>query len=121
MADSEKPSISLEGRRFGAVDNTGTGEVSDQTIFHYHHKQDLIWATYAGGSIRFGTLTGLMLPDGSLDFRYNHVNMKNEMMTGQCRSTIEILTDGRVRFHERWQWTSGDKSSGTSIIEELRY
>lgn len=33
--------------------------------------------------------------------------------------TPEILPDGRIRLHERWQWTNGDGSSGTSIVEEL--
>jgi hypothetical protein len=40
-------------------------------------------------------------------------------MTGICRSTPEILPDGRIRLHEKWQWTSGDRSSGESIVEEI--
>jgi hypothetical protein len=28
--------------------------------------------------------------------------------------------DGRLRLHERWQWTSGDGASGESVIEEVR-
>ena len=40
-------------------------------------------------------------------------------MTGLCRSRLEILPDGRYRLHEEWQWTSGDKSRGTSMIEEV--
>jgi hypothetical protein len=41
-------------------------------------------------------------------------------MTGLCRSRLEILPDGRYRLHEEWQWTSGDKSRGTSVVEEVR-
>ena len=41
-------------------------------------------------------------------------------MTGLCRSRLEILPDGRYRLHEDWQWTGGDKSRGTSTIEEVR-
>ena len=52
--------------------------------------------------------------------RYHHVNAAGELMTGVCRSTPELLPDGRVRLHERWQWTSGDGSSGESVIEEVR-
>jgi hypothetical protein len=29
------------------------------------------------------------------------------------------LGNGKIRLHETWQWTSGDFSSGTSIIEEI--
>jgi len=40
-------------------------------------------------------------------------------MTGICKSKPEILPNGKIRLHERWQWTSGDLSLGQSIIEEL--
>jgi len=40
-------------------------------------------------------------------------------MTGKCTSIPEILSNGKVRLHEEWEWTSGDKSRGCSIIEEL--
>ncbi|WP_313187142.1 hypothetical protein [Sphingobacterium siyangense] len=51
--------------------------------------------------------------------RYHHINTAGEIMTGLCRSTPEILKDGRIRLHEEWKWTSGDQSSGKSIIEEI--
>lgn len=50
--------------------------------------------------------------------RYHQVNNKNELMTGICKSKSEILENGKVRLHESWEWTSGDKSKGQSIIEE---
>jgi hypothetical protein len=51
--------------------------------------------------------------------RYHQVNDKGELMTGTCSSVPEILPDGKIRLHETWQWTSGDQSAGTSIIEEV--
>ncbi|MCH5689438.1 hypothetical protein LWM68_37470 [Niabella sp. W65] len=47
------------------------------------------------------------------------MNDKGELMTGTCSSVPEILPDGKIRLHETWQWTSGDQSAGTSIIEEV--
>jgi hypothetical protein len=29
------------------------------------------------------------------------------------------MENGKLRMHESWQWTSGDFSSGNSIIEEI--
>jgi hypothetical protein len=49
---------------------------------------------------------------------YHQVNYNGELMTGICQSTPEILPNGKIRLHEKWEWTSGDKSKGTSIIEE---
>ncbi len=111
--------ISYDGRRFRGVSNTANGEVSDQTVFHYRQRGDVVWGTYEGGGIRFGTLVASVDAAGALDMRYAHVNESGRLMTGVCRSTPEMLPDGRLRLHERWQWTSGDRSKGESIVEEV--
>jgi len=54
-----------------------------------------------------------------LEMRYQHLSTDNEFKTGRCLSRPEQLSDGRLRMHEEWQWTSSDQSSGTSIIEEI--
>ena len=33
--------------------------------------------------------------------------------------TAKILSNGKVRLYENWQWTSGNKSNGKSVIEEV--
>ena len=111
--------FSYDGRVFRPLSNSETGEVGDATLFRYHQKDDLVWAEYSGGQIRFGTLIAKLLEDGSLDMRYQHINVNGELMTGTCRSTPELLPDGRLRLHEKWQWTSGDLSSGESVVEEI--
>jgi len=40
-------------------------------------------------------------------------------MTGTCFSKPEIMDNGKIRLHETWKWTSGDKSKGNSILEEI--
>jgi hypothetical protein len=30
-----------------------------------------------------------------------------------------MLENGKIRLYETWQWTSGDLTKGTSIIEEI--
>ncbi|PRY47233.1 hypothetical protein CLV58_101299 [Spirosoma oryzae] len=107
-----------DGKTFRSVTNTANGEVSGDTLFQYHQEGTIVWAEYGGGSIVRGTLIATVAPDNSLDMRYQHVNTAGELMTGHCRTTPEQLPDGRLRLHERWQWTSGDGSSGESIIEE---
>jgi len=112
--------IDYDGRTFVSISNTGNGEVSDQTVFRYRQRGEVVWATYEGGAIRFGTLIASADPDGNLDVRYGHLNADGVLMTGQCRSTPEVLADGRIRLHERWQWTGGDRSSGASVAAERR-
>ena len=113
------PPIDYDDRRFRAVETTASGEVGDGTVFHYRQRSDVVWATYEGGGVRFGTLVAAVNGAGGLDMRYGHVNASGELMTGECRSTPEVLGDGRLRLHERWRWTSGDRSEGESVVEEI--
>ncbi len=111
--------MNYHNRYFRSISNSGSGEVGNETVFHYRHEGEIIWATYSGGAIKQGTLVAKVGADGQLDLRYSHINQNGELMTGICRSTPELLPDGRIRLHEQWQWTSGDHSSGESIIEEI--
>ncbi len=111
--------FNYEGRVFRSVSNSPNGEVSGDTRFHYHQQNEIVWATYGGGSVVFGTLIAKVNSDGALEMRYQHVTSNGEFMTGECRSVPEILPDGRYRLHESWHWTCGDHSEGVSVIEEL--
>lgn len=113
------PAINYDGRKFRSVTNSANGEVDAQTVFHYHQQGNIVWATYQGGSIQWGMLIAKVDETGCLDMRYQHINTSGELMTGVCASTPETLPGGRIRLHEKWQWTSGDKSSGQSVVEEI--
>ena len=111
--------INYDGRQFRALSNTSNGDTSEATIFKYRHAGDVVWATYSGGTVRFGTLVASVFADGSLDMRYQHLDEAGTFKTGKCRSRLEVLPDGRYRLHEEWQWTSPDTSSGRSVVEEI--
>jgi hypothetical protein len=110
--------INYNNRKFRAVQNSSSGEVNSETVFHYHQEGDLVWGEYSGGEIVRGSLIAKCDARGNLDMRYQHLNRRGELMTGECRSTPGILPDGRLWLHEKWQWTCGDRSKGESIIEE---
>ena len=111
--------INYDNKTFTSVQNSETGEVSSETVFHYHQEDDLVWAEYAGGAVRFGSLIAKCDAAGKLEMCYQHLNTNGDLMTGKCVSTPEILADGFIRLHEKWQWTCGDFSEGESIIEEI--
>ncbi len=111
--------INYNGRIFRTATNSSEGEVDARTTFRYRQQGNIVWAEYAGGKVTFGQLVGLILPEGQLEIRYQHVNEDGELMTGICISTPEILPDGRIRLHESWQWTCGGRASGESIVEEI--
>lgn len=112
--------IDYHDRRFVPVSNSANGEVSPEVIFHYKQTGRIVTCSYAGGRIVRGQLIALVDAEGRLDMRYHQVNDRGELMTGVCRSTPEVLPDGRILLHEAWRWTSGDGSSGSSVLEEVR-
>ncbi len=111
--------INYDNKLFAPVSNSANGEVNAATIFYYHEKPNIVWATYEGGDVVFGTLIAKVDAGGSLDMSYQHFNKGGEIMTGECKSVPEVLSDGRLRLHERWRWTSGNLSEGSSIVEEI--
>src|SRR5262245_27632427 len=102
--------INYDNRRFVSVSNSGNGEVSSETVFHYHQEGELVWGTYQGGMVVFGTLIAKVDEHDCLDIRYHHLSSDGELKTGICKGTPTILPDGRLQLHEVWQWTSGDLS-----------
>ena len=108
--------FTVDDKIFTAVENSESGEVSDQTIFCYHQKGNVIWAEYSGGSIVKGFLIGTMDEEHNLHFNYQHMNTDGNLRTGSCDSAPQT-ENGKLRFNEKWKWTMGEE--GTSVIEEI--
>ncbi len=111
--------INYHNKIFRSLSNTANGEVGTETVFSYRQHDEVVTACYGGGSILNGHLIAVVNNDGTLNMRYHHVNTNGELMTGTCVSTPEVMPNGKIRLHEKWQWTSGDMTSGESIIEEV--
>lgn len=111
--------VSYDGRLFRSRANSAGGDVGSDTRFHYHQRDRVVWATYEGGTVLFGTLIGTCDEEGRLDLRYQHVTVERTLKTGRCRSAPELLPDGRLLVRETWEWTEGGEGRGTSEIEEI--
>jgi hypothetical protein len=111
--------INYNNRKFRSVQNSASGEVGSETVFHYHQQGEVVWAEYSGGEIVRGALIAKCDASGNLDMRYQHINSRGELMTGECRSTPGLLPDGRLWLHEKWQWTCGTRARGESMLEEI--
>lgn len=111
--------IDYDGRVFRPVDVSANGTVSAETTFRYRQRRSVLTSSYAGGGVVSGHLIGLVGPEGTLEFRYHQLTVDGELQSGVCSSRPEMLPDGRVRLHETWRWTSGEKGAGTSVLEEL--
>ena len=110
--------INYDNKKFRPIQNTQNGETSEETIFEYKQNGNILTSEYSGGKIQKGHLLGLVDDNGAIEMRYHQVNDNGQLMTGICFSKSEIVGNGKIRLHETWQWTSGDKSKGNSILEE---
>lgn len=111
--------MNYNNKKFRPVANTKNGETSSETIFHYKQDGNILTSEYSGGQIIRGHLIGLVDTEGRINMRYHQVNSDGKLMTGICSSTPETIDNGKIRLHEEWTWTSGDMSSGQSILEEI--
>lgn len=111
--------MNYNSKRFRPISNSENGEVSNDMIFCYEQIDNILSCTYTGSKIKRGHLIGLVSENGTIHMRYHQVNQNNELMTGTCISTPELLKNGKIRLHETWQWTSGDQTKGSSILEEI--
>lgn len=87
-------------------------------VFLYQQSGNVLTCTYEGKNIRQGHLIGLVDEHGGIEMSYHQINARSELMTGVCTSVPELI-NGKIRLHETWKWTSGDRSKGTSILEEI--
>lgn len=111
--------MNYHNKKFKSVSNSENGEISEDVIFHYKQKRNILTCEYSGGQITKGHLIGIVDEDGVINMRYHQVNKQNVLMTGACNSKPEKMPNGKIKLFEKWQWTSGDLSKGNSILEEI--
>ena len=111
--------MNYNNKKFRPVSNSDNGEVSSDMVFHYQQTKNVLTCRYKGKYILDGHLIGLVDETGNIQMSYHQINQYGELMTGICYSTPEILENGKIRLTEKWQWTSGDQSKGSSILEEV--
>ena len=111
--------MNYNGRKFKVIAKSENSEVAGDTIFEYKQVGNILTASYSGGEIQMGHLLGVVDSKGTINLCYHQINAKGGLMTGKCTSIPEVLSNGKIRLHEHWEWTSGNHSKGTSIIEEI--
>jgi len=111
--------INYDKKSFRPVCGSENGEVDETTVFEYHQDGDILTSTYSGGQIKKGQLIGTVSQEGVITMCYQQVNVRGEIMTGICTSTPYMLASGKIRLYEEWEWTSGVKGKGQSILEEI--
>lgn len=111
--------INYHNKLFKVVQNSENGALDNYTVFHYQQEGNIVTCTYKGKHILSGHLLGTVNEKGEIAMVYHQVNKDGELMTGICHSTPMLLPNGKILLNEAWQWTSGDKSHGSSQLQEI--
>lgn len=111
--------MNYSNRKFKVFENSENGETTTETIFEYKQKGNILTSEYSSGQIVRGHLIGIVDDNGKIEMRYHQVNAKGELMTGICFSEPELTVNGKIKLYEKWEWSSGDKSNGKSVLIEL--
>ncbi len=111
--------INYNNKKFRVFENSENGETTTEMIFEYKQSGNILTSQYSGDQILSGHLIGLVDESGKIEMCYHQVNIKGELMTGLCSSKPELTKNGKIKLHEKWEWTSGDKSKGESVLVEL--
>jgi len=101
--------MNYNNKKFKVIEVSENGEVSETLIFNYKQVGNVLSATYSD----------INIIKGHLLMSYHQINKEGAINTGKCTSKPEILSNGKIRLHETWQWTSGTRSKGQSILEEI--
>ncbi|GAF04581.1 VOC family protein [Saccharicrinis fermentans] len=111
--------INYNNKTFVTISNSSSGDTTEETIYFYKQSGNRVSATYKGGYIKLGFVEASADKWGNLQMQYYHTNIKNELITGICVSTPEIMSNGKIRIIEDWQWTCKHFPNGRSILEEV--
>jgi hypothetical protein len=95
--------LDYDGRRFSSEAAETDGSDGTAPVGSYHQSGDLVWAEFAGGSVRTGRLVGTCGPDGVIEAAYVQLLDGGELAAGRMASRPHLLPDGRVRLEERWR------------------
>jgi hypothetical protein len=105
--------INYDGRRFRSVHDPAA------PVAVYRQQDDLVWAEFAGGEIRRGSLTGVCDAHGVVDFAYTMVMANGKIISGHSTNTPEYLADGRIQLNEVWERFGEHADKGVSAIAEV--
>ena len=107
--------INYDGRRFRKA---GAGDGAAVAV--YRQDGDVVWAEFAGGEVRRGSVAGTQKPNGTLHLGYTMVLATGEVICGRTVNTPELADDGRLRLREVWERYGPHAATGISYLEEVR-
>lgn len=105
-------------KKFRVITNDGLdAEVTTDTEFNFFQNEELLYAEYKGGRVRYGEIFGLIEND-SIHFYYSQINLEGGKNQGSSIDHIKVLDNNRLQLIDRWKWKN-KSGEGLCILEEI--
>ena len=109
--------IDFNNKTFSLISNSENGKVTNETIFEYKQKGNLVTADYYGGNILYGKIIAV-LEGNYLNMMYQCITDKNILMAGKAKALISINESNKIKLELNWEWLDNAKEKGTSVYIE---
>jgi hypothetical protein len=106
--------LDLDLRVFEVVETSSASAISSETVFEFRERDGVVEATYAGGEVVRGFLTGRREGD-RVATAYAHLHAGGELRAGTADVRIEPRPGGRLRLIEEFAWSDGPR--GRNVLE----
>ena len=105
-------------KQFKVVKNEGEDiEVTEDTVFDFLQNQELIYAEYVGGKVKYGEIFGLIEND-QIYFYYSQENLVGGKNQGSSIDQIKRLENNKIQLIDEWEWKN-KSGKGVCIMEEI--
>ena len=111
--------IDLHGKRFTLISNSAGNANPGETIFVFEQKGKALRATYEGGGVVLGAITGIVEEESSLFVLFQQVTTTGKLCGGEGRIEVGSGPDGKLRFVDDWRFTINGEGSGQAVWQEL--
>jgi hypothetical protein len=106
--------LDLDLRVFTVVETSPVSAISGETVFEFRERDGVVQATYSGGEVVRGVLTGRR-DGGRVTSAYAQLHGGGEVRTGTAAMRVEPHPGGRLRLIEEFAWSDG--SRGRNVLE----
>lgn len=113
MRNAPADPLSLDLLVFNVLETSPESEISPDTWFEFRERDDVVVATYAGGSIVSGQLVGRRTDD-LVRTAYAQLVTDGRLQTGTAEMRVERGADGRMLLTEHYIWSDG--KPGTNVL-----
>lgn len=110
--------MNLDNKKFITTENKN-GLSTNETVFHYFQKGQVITGQYKGGAIQEGFIVGKQTDDSKIELIFQCLTKDGELKVGESKGVVSKNINGKLELSFEWSWLNGDLSGGESHYTEI--